>query len=370
MRKKNIVCICGTRPEVIKFVSIVRALEKTDWANVILVSTGQHREMLDQKLGYFGLKPKRDLNLMQPNQQLAQLTARLIAAIDEALKEEAVDLILVQGDTSTTLAAAMVAFFNKIPLGYIESGLRSGDIFHPFPEEINRILICRLATLNFAATEKAKQNLLAEGIRADSIYVTGNTSIDILLEEAQKPITVKIPIDSGKKLIFVTTHRRENFGEPLVHICQGIRKFVDLNNTVQVVIPVHKNPNVYEVIHRILGNHPQVLLTDPLDYDQQVALMKASYFIMTDSGGIQEEAPTFGKPLLILRENTDRPEGIEEGVAQIIGTSTDSVFNAACTLLQNRALWEKMARKTMPYGDGHAAERILEIIRNWFTISH
>lgn len=359
-------CVCGTRPEVIKIAPLVSCLKQTDWANVFLLSTGQHREMLDQELRYFGLVADKDLNVMQANQQLPQLTARLIESVDEVLQDKKIDMIVVQGDTSTTFATTLVSFYRKIPVAYVEAGLRSHDVFHPFPEEMNRILISRIAALNFAPTEVNKKNLLAEGINESSIFVTGNTVVDALLEVAKRPIPIGIELDPSKKLIIVTAHRRENLGAPFVRICEGIRQFADAATNVQIVFPVHQNPKVSLVAHELLSNHPRIFLIKPLDYGQQVTLMKQSYFIITDSGGIQEEAPTFAKPLLILRDNTDRPEGVAAGVAKIIGTTADSICVESMKLLTDKTYYDSMSNNTLLYGDGHASKRIRDYLKQYF----
>lgn len=363
----SFVCICGTRPEVIKMASIVKALKKASWAKVFLIVTAQHRSLLDQKLAYFGLKADMDLNIMQFDQKLPQLTGRLIISLDEALaKIDSIDMIIAQGDTTTTFVAALAAFYRKIPFGYIEAGLRSYEMYRPFPEEMNRILISRIAALNFAPTEHTKQNLLAEGIKESSIFVTGNTVIDVVLEVAQKSIPLDLPLDPSKKLILVTVHRREIFGAPFVSICKGIRKFADAAENVQIIYPVHPNPQVATIAHELLADHPRILLVKPLDYDQQIMLLKQVYFIMTDSGGIQEEAPLFGKPLLLLRDNTDRQEGVLAGIAKIIGTDSETIYTEAMKLLNDQELYQSMSRESYIYGDGHATERIMGILKDYF----
>jgi UDP-N-acetylglucosamine 2-epimerase (non-hydrolysing) len=362
MMKKNILCIVGTRPEAIKMAPIILALSNKPWANVRVIATAQHRQMLDQIFNVFHITPDVDLNIMQHNQPLPQLTSRLIEKLDETFAAEHGDLVLAQGDTTTVFAAALASFYQKIPFGHIEAGLRTGNIYNPYPEEMNRTLTARLTKLHFAPTTTAEKALLKEGVAKESIYVTGNTVIDALLETAQRDINLDLAIDTNKKIILVTAHRRESFGQPFVNICQAICALADEFTDIQIVYPVHPNPNIQKTALAMLANHPRILLCSPLEYPQLVTLMKQAYFILTDSGGIQEEAPALGKPVLVLRNETERTESIEFGVAKLVGSDTNLIISEATKLLTEPSHYASMVKGVSPYGDGKAALRIVDIL--------
>jgi UDP-N-acetylglucosamine 2-epimerase (non-hydrolysing) len=358
--RKRILVAIGTRPEAVKLAPVVHALRRQPWAEVRVLATAQHRQMLDQVHGFFGITPDRDLDLMRPDQSLADLTARMLAALDPALAAESPDLVLAQGDTTTVMVTALACFYRQIPFGHVEAGLRTGDVHNPFPEEMNRVLVGRMANLHFAPTEGAACNLRREGIRADRVHVTGNTVIDALLWAADRVDTVPFTPPAGKRLILVTAHRRENFGAPFESICAALRTLADCGD-VRLLYPVHPNPNVRDVAHRMLGDHAAIDLVAPLDYPAMVAAMRACHLILTDSGGVQEEAPSLGKPVLVLRTTTERPEGVAAGAAKLIGTDRGAIVAAANELLDDEAAYAAMAGVANPYGDGHAAERIAEL---------
>ncbi|OYV63105.1 MAG: UDP-N-acetylglucosamine 2-epimerase (non-hydrolyzing), partial [Parcubacteria group bacterium 21-58-10] len=324
---KKILCVFGTRPEAIKMAPVIRELKNHPEKFLVVVCvTGQHRDMLDQVLSLFDVKPDYDLNLMQTNQTLAELTSKVLLGVDSVLRKELPDWVLVQGDTTTAMAAALAAFYNKVKVGHIEAGLRTWDAHNPFPEETNRKIIDSFGDSYFAPTEVARQNLLKESVISERIFVTGNTVIDSLRLVAQKSYDwlsgplAQVP--RNKRIILATTHRRENFGLPLEHICEGLKRVAVAHDDIQIVVPVHPNPNVRKVITSALGGVRNVSLLEPLDYASLTHLLKESTLVVTDSGGLQEEAPTFGKPVLVLRETSERPEGITAGVAKIIGTNS------------------------------------------------
>lgn len=367
MTKIKITAIAGTRPEAIKMAPVILALKKEKWADVKLLATAQHREMLDQVLELFGLSPDVDLDIMQKNQTLPELTSRLLTSLDRALDKLAPDVVLAQGDTTTVMCAALASFYRKIPFGHVEAGLRTGDIFNPFPEEANRVVASRLTRFHFAPTEEARSNLLAEGIPADSVHVTGNTVIDALLGVAEKNIDPGVKLDPDKRLILVTAHRRENFGEPFKNICRALKAIVADNTDVEIVYPVHPNPNILEVASSELGEVKGITLCSPLDYGPFVGAMKRAHIILTDSGGVQEEAPALGKPVLVMRADTERPEAVKEGVVKLVGTDADIITREVNTLLSDSGAWEDMARGTSPYGDGKASLRIASILKDFFA---
>lgn len=361
----RILLIFGTRPEAIKMAPLVQVLAERADAEVLTCVTAQHRLMLDQVLDWFHIHPDYDLDLMRPNQTLAGLTARAVEAVSDVITAVGPDVVLVQGDTTTAMVAAMAAFYQRVPVGHVEAGLRTGDVNNPFPEEANRRLITVLATYNFAPTATAEQALLAENIPADSIYVTGNTVIDALQWTVAQPYTLKLglPLDnSGERLILVTAHRRESFGPDFESICHALRQIVEQNRDVRLIYPVHLNPNVQEPVRRILGRVDRVHLIDPLPYPDTAHLMAKSTLVITDSGGIQEEAPALGKPVLVMRRTTERPEAVEAGTAKLVGTRTEVIVSAAEELLHNPAAYAAMANAVSPYGDGKAAERIADIL--------
>lgn len=361
-QKMKILCIVGTRPEAIKMAPVIRMLQSTNQIDVRVLATAQHREMLDQVLRLFDIHPDLDFNLMQAEQPLPSLTSRLIVNLDQCLQSENPDVILAQGDTTTVMAAALAAFYRRIPFGHIEAGLRTGNLFNPFPEEMNRQIVARLASWHFAPTKSAFNSLTAEGIPAESIYITGNTVIDALLDKARHCDHMAPEVLAGRRLILLTTHRRENFGEPLREICRAVRYIIDQRKEVEILFPVHPNPQVKEVAYSILGNHSRIRLCEPLDYIPFIAAMKRSEFILSDSGGVQEEAPALGKPVLVLRNETERPEAVEAGVVKLVGANFDRIVGESFRLLDDSDAYKGMARGISPYGDGQAAGRIRDIL--------
>jgi UDP-N-acetylglucosamine 2-epimerase (non-hydrolysing) len=351
----TIVCIVGTRPEAIKLAPVIRALREQGWARVRVIATGQHRGLLDQALGYFDIVADRDLDLMRPDQPLTELTARMLPALDEALRREQAAMVIAQGDTTTVFVAALACFYRRIPFSHVEAGLRTGDRWYPFPEEMNRVLVSRLTDLHFCPTDAARLNLIREGVAEDRVLVTGNTVIDALLwTVSQTPTPATAP---GRRTLLLTAHRRENFGEPLEQIFAAIRDIADRRD-VDVIYPVHPNPNVMCPAHRILGHHPRIRLVAPLEYPAFVAAMNGSHLVLTDSGGVQEEAPALAKPVLVLRNETERPEGVAAGTACVVGPNRQAIVTKVLELLDNPAAYATMAHAANPYGDGHAADRI------------
>ncbi len=369
---KKILTVIGTRPEAVKLAPVILELQKypAQIQSRVCV-TAQHREMLDQVLQLFGIVPDVDLNLMRPGQTLSELTSRVITGMDEVLLAERPDLVLVQGDTTTVMAVALAAFYHKIPVGHVEAGLRSHDRYSPFPEEINRRLAGVLSTYHFAPTETARQALLRENVTDDHIFVTGNTVIDALHMIVQRPEPAQFrelmtrlgrngrPLEEHR-LILVTAHRRENFGERFESICQGIKSVVERNNEIFVLYPVHLNPNVQEPVLRLLGGVDRVVLTAPVEYDVMAHLMNAAYLVLTDSGGIQEEAPSLGKPVLVMRTETERPEAVEAGTAKLVGPYAENIITETERLLHDPDAYKEMAQAVSPYGDGRAAQRIVQ----------
>lgn len=370
--RKRILIVIGTRPEAIKLAPVVIELcNVPDQFICKICITAQHREMLDQVLELFGIKPDYDLNIMTSGQSLAQVTARAVKGLDRVIEKEKPDLVLVQGDTTTAFVGALVAFYHQVKVGHVEAGLRTDNRYAPFPEEINRRLVTRLTDYHFAPTEHARQSLLQEGISDSVIFITGNTVIDALLfiREKFKAHRRKLPyrLDkalNGRKVILVTGHRRESFGEGFENICQAIREVADSFHDVVFVYPVHLNPNVREPVYRILGGHERIHLIDPLSYAPFVWLMDQANIVLTDSGGVQEEAPSLGKPVLVMRETTERPEGIKAGNAMLVGVGKDQIVNGLTELLCNADKREAMVRVNNPYGDGKAAQRIIKIVHS------
>ncbi|MBI5275312.1 MAG: UDP-N-acetylglucosamine 2-epimerase (non-hydrolyzing) [Burkholderiales bacterium] len=358
----KIVCVVGTRPEAVKMAPVILALQREPWAQVRVLATGQHRQMLDQVLQAFGITADIDLDMMQPNQDLTSLTARMLTAMDRVLKVEQPSAVLAQGDTTTVMVAALASFYLHIPFGHVEAGLRTGDLRRPFPEEMNRVMAGRLAQWHFAPTESARQNLAREGI-TDEVYVTGNTVIDALQQVAAH--TPASEAHEGRRLVLVTMHRRESFGGPLEEACNAIRTLVDAYPDVEVLYPVHRNPNVLGPVEKLLGGHPRIRLVEPLDYVPFVAAMKSAYLVLTDSGGVQEEAPALAKPVLVMREETERPEAVAAGVVQLVGTDAQKIVGAARRLLDDPAAYRAMAKGVSPYGDGKAAGRIVDVLRRY-----
>jgi UDP-N-acetylglucosamine 2-epimerase (non-hydrolysing) len=371
MKKRKILTIIGTRPEAIKLAPIVLELKGAEntFTSRICV-TAQHREMLDQPLALFGIIPDYDLNIMLPGQSLAKVTARAIDGIDKIISKDRPDLILVQGDTTTALCGALTGYYHKVPVGHVEAGLRTGNKYAPFPEEIHRRLVSQIADLHFAPTEFAKMALLKEGFSENNVFVTGNTIIDALIWMRNK-IKVKRPfmpegldlILDGRRIILVTGHRRESFGEGFENICQAIRDVADAFADVAFIYPVHLNPQVRKPVNRILGNHPNVFLIEPLSYAPFVWLMDRAEIVLTDSGGVQEEAPSLGKPVLVMREETERPEGIAAGNAMLVGTRKERIVDGLKMLLNNPEKRAAMGTVNNPYGDGRAAQKILDILK-------
>ncbi|MDP2208983.1 MAG: UDP-N-acetylglucosamine 2-epimerase (non-hydrolyzing) [Bacteroidota bacterium] len=362
----KIAIVFGTRPEAIKMAPIVKECEKRKLDFVTIV-TAQHREMLDQKLEVFGIVPDYDLDIMQANQDLFYVTSSVINEMKPILMKEKPDVILVQGDTTTTFATSLAAFYLKIPVGHVEAGLRTWNKYNPFPEEINRQLTTRLADFHFAPTEWSKKNLLNEGVDESKIFITGNTVIDALLMivDPNYKFEDKLlnEIDyKNRKVILLTSHRRENFGEPMRQTFSACRHLVETNSDVELIYPVHPNPNVQKMANEILQGVERIHLIEPLDYRPFVQLMNKAYLIMTDSGGVQEEAPTLGKPVLVLRKTTERPEAIEVGTAKLVGTDKDVIIEEAQKLLSDKSAYLEMSTKANPYGDGKAAERIVNIV--------
>jgi UDP-N-acetylglucosamine 2-epimerase (non-hydrolysing) len=367
MSRIRVFSIIGTRPEAIKMAPVIRALgEDIRRFESIVVTTAQHRQMLDQILSVFSIEPDIDLKLMQHDQSLAGFASRSLLALSDLFERDKPDCILIQGDTTTVMTAALAAFYSGVKVGHVEAGLRSFDRLNPFPEEINRHIAGCLADLHFAPTELSRQNLLREGVREEEIFVTGNTIVDALLS-----IPLEGPFDDptlagfdfeGRRVILVTAHRRENHGDPLRSICRALKELVERFHDIAVIYPVHLNPNVSGPVREELGNVACITLLDPVSYSDLLKLMERSYLILTDSGGIQEEAPSFHRPVLVLRELTERPEVVEGGAGRVIGTDCERVVKEASLLLNSRAEYEKMSLARNPFGDGHAAERIVEII--------
>lgn len=353
---------------------VVKALEKEEAINSCVVLTAQHREMLDQVVQLFQITPDYDLDLMKHGQTLASLTTGVLAGMDDILGKEKPDLILVQGDTTTTFTSALAAFYHKIPIGHIEAGLRTGQKYSPWPEEINRKLTTGLADLHFAPTAVSRDNLLREGISPDQIFVTGNTVIDALLATvrpdyhfADKDLTRILDDNKEKRLILMTTHRRENWGEPMRQIYQALDTVLQEFPDIDVVFPVHKNPTVRAVVNEILGGNERVHLIEPLDYEPFVNLMARAYLILSDSGGIQEEAPSLGKPVLVVRDTTERPEAVDAGTVMLVGTQYEHVLNSLRRLLSDQEEYDRMSKAANPYGDGTASQRIAGIILKYLN---
>lgn len=374
MSIKRVMVVFGTRPEAIKMAPVVEALNRTPGIETVVAVTAQHRQMLDQVLELFGIVPDEDLDVMQPGQTLAGLFSRILQGMTDVIARHKPDLVLVHGDTSTTLATALAAFYNRVRIGHVEAGLRTGNIYAPWPEEGNRRLTAPLVHWHFAPTERSRANLLAEGTDAQRIIVTGNTVIDALLTvvgkitddpELRHDMAARFPfLDPGKRLILVTGHRRENFGDGFEQICRALKALAERGDT-QVVYPVHLNPNVQEPVNRLLANQPGVVLIEPQDYLPFVYLMSRAYLIITDSGGVQEEAPSLGKPVLVMRETTERPEAVDAGTVRLVGTDAARIVAEANRLLDDSAAYQAMSHAHNPYGDGQAARRIATHVARW-----
>jgi UDP-N-acetylglucosamine 2-epimerase (non-hydrolysing) len=376
MKQQEVLVVFGTRPEAIKMVPVVQALRRLPNVETRMLVTAQHRQMLDQVLDLFEVTPDEDLDLMQPGQDLPGLFARILQGVSDSVTRTRPSLVLVHGDTSTTLAAALAAFYGGVPVGHVEAGLRTGNMRSPWPEEANRRLTAPLAELHFAPTEGARANLVAEGISADSIHVTGNTVIDALVATAARlrqdsglvaRMNAQLPaLDEGKRTILVTGHRRENFGAGFENLCLALRDLAERGD-VELVYPVHLNPNVQKPVNHILGNVPGVHLIPPQDYLPFVNLMMRSALILTDSGGIQEEAPSLGKPVLVSRDTTERPEAVTAGTVRLVGTDRERIVAEASRLLDDTDAYAAMATAHNPFGDGRASARIATIVGNWLA---
>lgn len=374
MKPLKVLFVFGTRPEAVKLCPLVLAMRGRPEFHTRVCVTAQHREMLDAMLERFGVEAEDDLDVMEPDQPLSLLTARILERLDAVLVRERPGLVLVQGDTTTTMAGALAAFYRRIPVGHVEAGLRTGDLSQPFPEEANRVLASRLATLHFAPTPRAADNLRREGVPEESIFVTGNTGIDALLytrerlERGEWPGYPRHLPAPGRKLILMTAHRRESFGEGFLRICEGVRR-IAARGDVEIVYPVHPNPNVRLVVERELGGTERVHLVEPLDYVPFVDLMRRADILLTDSGGVQEEGPSFGKPVLVMREKTERQEAVEAGAAILVGTDPARIAEEAGRLLDSKAAREPFTRVRNPFGDGRASLRIIDAILSFFSTS-
>lgn len=358
--------IIGTRPEGIKMAPLIKALKQEKDIECLFVNTAQHREMLDQVLELFALQPDYDINLMQAGKRIEELTGILLAKLSAIIEAEKPDLVLVHGDTTTTFIGAYAAFLQQIPIGHIEAGLRTNNKYSPFPEEMNRQMVSRMATYHFAPTEKNKNHLLQENITEDSIYVVGNTVIDALLEIASRPNRFNKSLQSifsnDQQTILLTTHRRENLHE-LTNIFAAINQLLQEHQNIQVLFPIHKNPQIRKTVYDFFQTNERIHLIEPLDYESFVQVMKHSYLVITDSGGIQEEAPSLGKPVLVVRNTTERQEGVEAGTLKLVGTSTKSIYEECTTLIHDASEYKKMQKISNPYGDGNTSRRIIEIIK-------
>ncbi len=368
---KRVCIILGTRPEAIKLAPVIQTFQNYEGFDTQVILTGQHREMVEQVMGLFNLKASRDLEIMQPKQSLSDITCRSLGGLQELFEEKEPNLVIVQGDTTTAFAAALAAFYKKIPIGHVEAGLRTDNIFNPYPEEANRRLISQIAQLHFAPTPLATENLQRSGVLGE-IHLTGNTVIDALLNVANSVPPCDVPgLEwANNRVILATVHRRENWGEPLQTIAKAFLQVLDKFPDTALLLPLHRNPTVREPLQEMLGNHPRIFLTEPLDYGQLVGAIMRSHLLLTDSGGLQEEAPSLGKPVLVLRETTERPEAVSAGTAKLVGTDTQIIVKNAAQLLSNPTAYETMANAINPFGDGHASERILEIVQKFLKVKN
>ncbi|AKC75681.1 MULTISPECIES: non-hydrolyzing UDP-N-acetylglucosamine 2-epimerase [Staphylococcus] len=367
---KKIMTVFGTRPEAIKMAPLVKALEYDAELEPMIVVTAQHREMLDSVLHTFNIKPHYDLNIMEEGQTLSDITSRAMTKLEDVIKKERPDMVLVHGDTTTTFSGALAAFYNKVAIGHVEAGLRTRHKYAPFPEEVNRQMVSNLADLHFAPTKGAANNLLQENKSPDSIIITGNTAIDTLELTIQKEYTSDIiRKHQGKRIILLTVHRRENVGQPMINIYKAMRKIVDEYEDIVIVSPLHLNPKVRELAYEYLGEHERIELIEPLDVVDFHNFANKAYLILTDSGGIQEEAPSLNKPVLVLRDVTERPEGVTAGTLKVVGTDFDNVFKSTTEILENQMIYDQMALTQNPYGDGNASLRICESIKYYFGLT-
>lgn len=365
--KIKVLTVFGTRPEAIKMAPLVKEIEKNpEIFESIVCVTAQHRQMLDQVLDLFEIKPDFDLDIMKTNQDLWTLTSDVILKTKEVYEKVKPDVVLVHGDTTTSMAAALSAFYSKIPIGHVEAGLRTFDKYYPFPEEINRVFADAVCTYHFAPTDESCQNLIKSAIPQENIHKTGNTVIDALLYtvENHKSSIEDLHLDKNLRTILLTSHRRENFGEPIKEICRAILEIVENNKDVQVVYPVHLNPNVQKPVMELLGGKERIHLIKPLDYAPFASLMKQSYIILTDSGGVQEEAPSLGKPVLVLRDTTERPEAIKYGTVKLVGANKEKIVKETQELLDSKEAYKKMSESINPYGDGKASARIVDVLKS------
>ena len=368
MNKIKVMSIFGTRPEAIKMAPLIKELEKREEIESIVCVTSQHREMLNQVLDAFSIKPNYNLNIMKQGQTLSDITSRVLYGLEEIIKETKPDIVLVHGDTTTTFSGALAAFYNQVAIGHVEAGLRTNNKYSPFPEEMNRQMVDRMTDMYFAPTNLSKQNLLDENINEDKIYVTGNTAIDAMQTTIENNYFHKELdwIKNDERLILVTAHRRESLGDPMKNIFKAIRKIVDEFDDVKVLYPIHLNPKVRERAHEIFDGCDKVKLIEPLDVFDFHNFINKCYFIMTDSGGVQEEAPSLGKPVLVLRNTTERPEGIDAGTLKLVGTNENEIYNEAKILLTDVEVYNKMSKASNPYGDGQASKRIVDAIIDKF----
>ena len=366
MSKIKVLTIFGTRPEAIKMAPLVKEIEKnSDTLESIVCVTAQHREILDQVLDLFKIKPDYDLNIMKTNQNLWSLTSDVLLKTKEVIEKVQPNVVLVHGDTTTSMAAALSAFYAKIPVGHVEAGLRTFDKYYPFPEEVNRVFTDSVCTYHFAPTDKSCENLIKSQISNEHIYKTGNTVIDALLYtvENHKEEVEGLNLNPSLKTILMTSHRRENFGEPIRNICRAVLELVKKNKNIEFVYPVHPNPNVRQPVYELLGGKERIHLIQPLEYAQFCTLMKKAHIILTDSGGVQEEAPSLGKPVLVLRDTTERPEAIEYGTVKLVGTDINKIVSTVQVLLDDKNEYKKMSEAINPYGDGLASKRIVEVLK-------
>lgn len=369
MKKIKVMSIFGTRPEAIKMAPLVKELERREEIESIVCVTAQHREMLDQVLETFQINPDYDLNIMKQGQTLGDITTRALNGLESVIKECTPDIVLVHGDTTTTFAGALAAFYNQVAIGHVEAGLRTNDKYSPYPEEMNRQMVDCMTDMYFAPTEVSKENLLKENIEESKIYVTGNTAIDAMATTVKENYTHPELewIKDNERLILLTAHRRENLGEPMRHIFKGIRRIVDEFEDIKVIYPIHLNPKVRDVANEIFAGVDRVKLIEPLEVFDFHNFQNKSFIILSDSGGIQEEAPSLGKPVLVLRDTTERPEGIKAGTLKLVGTDEDTIYNETKRLLTDKEEYEKMSKASNPYGDGHASERIADAIIEKFS---
>ena len=373
---KKVLVVFGTRPEAIKMIPVAKELQKhQDLFETKICSTGQHRQMLDQVMGFFGVSADFELNVMSPNQTLSDVTCKVIKGMENVFAQWRPDVVLVQGDTTTVMAAALAAFYARIPVGHVEAGLRTGDIYSPYPEEMNRLLATRMAAIHFAPTATSRENLLRENVDPATVHITGNTVIDALFDalkriDSNSALLAELEkmfsfLDPTKKLVLITGHRRENFGDGFLQICRAIADLAQRDD-VQLVYPMHLNPNVRKPVNEIIGNCKNVHLIEPLDYPAFLYMMRKSYLILTDSGGVQEEAPSLGKPVIVMRDTTERPEAVTAKTVVLAGACRDTIFDYAVRLLDDQEFYNSMAKAINPYGDGLASERISKLIAEKF----